>query len=60
MLLNGIARIISFKFFVFKKKMDLVQEKYDDFLELSVKQLVRQSNLISIGQTMRRVLKTKC
>ena len=40
--------------------MDLVQEKYDDFLELSVKQLVRQSNLISIGQTMRRVLKTKC
>ena len=60
MLLNGIARIIAFKFFVFKKKMDLVQEKYDDFLELSVKQLVRQSNLISIGQTMRRVLKTKC
>ena len=40
--------------------MDLVQEKHDDFLELSVKQLVILSSLISHGQTMRCVLKTKC
>ena len=40
--------------------MDLVREKFDDFLELSVKQLVIQSSLVSLGQTMRCVLKTKC
>ena len=48
--------IISFRYFAFEKKM----KKYDDFLELSVKQLVIQSTLISLGQTMRCMLKTKC
>ena len=40
--------------------MDFASEKYEDFHELSVKQLVIQSILISLGQKMRCVLKTKC
>ena len=55
MLLNGISR---YKHFVFGKRNDLVQEKYKDFLELSVKQLVIQSRLISLAQIMRCVLIT--
>ena len=55
MLLNGILR---YKHFVFGKRNDLVQEKYKDFLELSVKQLVIQSRLISLAQIMRCVLIT--
>ena len=34
-------------------------EKYEDFLELSVKQFVIQTNPISLGQTMCGVWKTK-
>ena len=55
MLLNGILR---YKHFVFGKRNDLVQEKYKDFLELSVKQLVIQSRLIFLAQIMRCVLIT--
>ena len=40
--------------------MDFASEKYEDFYELSVKQLVIQSILISLVQKMRCVLKTKC
>ena len=34
-------------------------EKYEDFLELSAKQFVIQTNPISLGQTMCGVWKTK-
>ena len=40
--------------------MDLVYEKYEDFFELSVKQLVIQPSSISFAQTMHCTLKTKC
>ena len=62
-LLNGIARKgyrIFFKHFAFEKRMDFASEKYEDFHELFVRQLVIQSGLISLGQKMRFVLKTKC
>ena len=42
-----------FKRFAFEKRMDLLEEKYDNFLELSVKQLVIQSSLNSLSETMR-------
>ena len=55
MLLNGISRN---KHFVFGKRNDLVSEKYKDFLELSLKQLLIQSRLISLAQIMHCVLIT--
>ena len=55
MLLNGISRK---KHFVFGKRNDLVSEKYKDFLELFLKQLLIQSRLISLAQIMHCVLIT--
>ena len=39
--------------------MELVLEKYEDFLELSVKQLVIQPSLIFLSETMRCVIQAK-
>ena len=45
--------LISFKHFAFEKRIELVWEKYEGFLELSGKKLVIQSSLISLSETMR-------
>ena len=39
---------------------DMSLEKYEDFLESSIKQFVMQLNPASLGQIMCDVLKTKC
>ena len=60
--LTGLGSILLYIGVGLKKwinQEEMALEKYEDFLELSVKQFVIQSNPISLGQIMCGVWKTK-
>ena len=61
-LLTGIRLILYIKPGLIEliKQTGMPLEKYEDFLELTTKELVMQSRPLSLGQLMCGVWKTKC